>query len=47
DEIEKHAGVQFDPEIVEIFMKKVVSKLPDKDSEQPVKTYPLPSKREN
>jgi HD-GYP domain-containing protein (c-di-GMP phosphodiesterase class II) len=43
DEIGKHAGTQFDPEIVEIFMKKVVSKLPDKDSEQPVETYPVPS----
>ena len=31
DEIEKHAGTQFDPEIVRIFLEDVVSKLGDRD----------------
>jgi len=33
NEIERHAGTQFDPDIVRIFLKEVVSKLPEGDTE--------------
>ena len=34
DEIERHAGTQFDPDIVRIFLEEVVLKLPDRDIDQ-------------
>ena len=34
DEIERHAGTQFDPEIVRIFLEEGVSKLRDRDMDQ-------------
>jgi len=41
DEIERHAGTQFDPEIVRIFLEDVVSKLDDGDMYQSEGTYPF------
>ena len=41
DEIEKHAGTQFDPRIVRIFLKEVVSKLPDRNIDKPEGNYPF------
>jgi len=34
DEIERHAGTQFDPEIVRVFLEEVFSKLRDRDMDQ-------------
>ena len=39
DEIQKHAGTQFDPRIVRIFLQEVVSKLRDRDMDQSGGTY--------
>ena len=39
NEIERHAGTQFDPEIVRIFLQEVVSKLRDRDMDQSGGTY--------
>ena len=41
DEVQKHAGTQFDPRIVGIFVESVVSKLRDGDLEQIPETHPL------
>ena len=41
NELERHAGTQFDPEIVRIFVKEIVSELRDRDREQYGKTHPF------
>ena len=39
NELERHAGTQFDPDIVKIFLEKVVSKLRERDMEQSGDSY--------
>jgi excisionase family DNA binding protein/putative nucleotidyltransferase with HDIG domain len=41
NEMEKHAGTQFDPEIARIFVEEVVSNLRDRDLEHYGGTYPF------